>query len=133
MGRLLKKKDPAQKKKKQGEIEDARKSQADASPVVQIVSSSGQAVAARESVSQPALPKMPIERSRFSALTSNRYIAESIQFLREVRVELKKVTWPTRKQTIGSTIAVILLVLIISLFLGLIDIGLSSLLQLILK
>jgi len=133
MGRLLKKKDPAQKKKKQGEGEDRRDSQQEASPAVHSLSSSGQAVAARESSSPVTLGKLPIDRSRFSTLTGNRYIANSIQFLREVRVELKKVTWPTRKQTIGSTIAVIVLVLIISLFLGLIDIGLSSLLQLIVK
>jgi len=133
MGRLLKKKDPALKKKKQGEGEDPKNTQADASPVVHSLSSSGQAVAARESAPPTTLPKISIDRSRLPALSSNRYIASSIQFLREVRVELKKVTWPTRKQTIGSTIAVIVLVLIISLFLGLIDIGLSSLLQLILK
>lgn len=133
MGRLLKKKDPVQKKKKSGEGEDRRNSQADASPVIQSLSTSGQAVAARESAPPTTLPKLPLDRSRLPILTNNRYIANSIQFLREVRVELKKVTWPTRKQTIGSTIAVIVLVLIISLFLGLIDIGLSSLLQLILK
>jgi len=53
----------------------------------------------------------------------------SIQFLREVKIELKKVTWPTRKQTIGSTVVVIALVLLISLFLGFVDIGLSSLMR----
>lgn len=53
----------------------------------------------------------------------------SIQFLREVKIELKKVTWPSRKQTIGSTVVVIALVLLISLFLGAVDIGLSSLMR----
>ncbi|MBU4344681.1 MAG: preprotein translocase subunit SecE [Proteobacteria bacterium] len=55
------------------------------------------------------------------------YLLKALQFLREVKVELKKVTWPTRKQTIGSTIVVIILVMIIALFLGAVDIGLSSL------
>ena len=54
------------------------------------------------------------------------------QFLREVNVELKKVTWPTRKQTVGLSVVVIVLSLIVSLFLGLIDIGLSSLIRLVL-
>ncbi|MBL0701126.1 MAG: preprotein translocase subunit SecE [Desulfosarcina sp.] len=57
---------------------------------------------------------------------------KGLQFLREVNVELKKVTWPTRKQTVGLSVVVIVLVLIISLFLGLIDVGLSSLIRLIL-
>ena len=49
------------------------------------------------------------------------------QFLQEVRMELKRVTWPSRKETIASTVVVIILVLIISLFLGIVDFGLSSL------
>jgi preprotein translocase subunit SecE len=61
------------------------------------------------------------------------YLDTSIRFLREVKVELKKVTWPTRKQTMGSTVVVIILVMIISLFLGVVDAGLSGLLRLVLK
>ncbi len=63
---------------------------------------------------------------------SNKYVDQSLQFLREVKVELKKVTWPSRKQTIGSTVVVIVLVMIISFFLGAVDIGLSSLVGVIL-
>lgn len=61
------------------------------------------------------------------------YFDTSVQFLREVKVELKKVTWPPRKQTIGSTVVVIILVMIISLFLGVVDIGLSSLLRVVFR
>jgi preprotein translocase subunit SecE len=57
------------------------------------------------------------------------FVTKSIQFLREVKVELKKVTWPSRKQTLGSTAVVIILVVVISLFLGVVDIGLSSLIR----
>ena len=62
-----------------------------------------------------------------------KYVDASIQFLREVRVELRKVTWPSRKQTIGSTVVVIVLVLIISAFLGLVDMGLSSLINVVIQ
>jgi preprotein translocase subunit SecE len=55
--------------------------------------------------------------------------SKSVQFFREVKVELKKVTWPSRKQTMGSTVVVLVLVIIISLFLGVVDFGLSSLIQ----
>ena len=61
------------------------------------------------------------------------FIQAAIQFLREVKIELKKVTWPSRKQTIGSTAVVIALVLIISMFLGFVDIGLSNLIRVVLQ
>ena len=55
------------------------------------------------------------------------------QFLREVKIEFKKVTWPSRKQTIGSTAVVIILVIIIAFFLGIVDISLSSLIRLVIQ
>ena len=58
---------------------------------------------------------------------------KGLQFLREVKVELKKVTWPSRKQTVGSTVVVIILVMIISLFLGLVDVGLSGIIRVVLQ
>jgi len=54
------------------------------------------------------------------------------QFLKEVKSELKKVVWPTRKDTIASTSVVVILVLIIALFLGLVDFGLSRVIRIIL-
>ena len=57
----------------------------------------------------------------------------AVQFLREVKIELKKVTWPTRKQTLGSTAVVIVLVMIISVFLGLVDVSLGNLVQAVFK
>ena len=46
-------------------------------------------------------------------------------FLTDVRVELKKVTWPNRQDTLSSTVVVIIVVFIISFYLGFIDILLS--------
>lgn len=60
-------------------------------------------------------------------------VDQSVQFLREVKVELKKVAWPSRKQTLGSTAVVLILVFIISAFLGVVDMGLSSLVRLVLQ
>jgi len=54
------------------------------------------------------------------------------QFLKEVKTELKKVVWPTRKDAIASTSVVVILVIIIALFLGLADFGLSRIIRLIL-
>ena len=55
------------------------------------------------------------------------------QFLREVRIELSKVTWPTRKDTIASTSVVLVIVILIAAFLGIVDLGLSRLMRILLN
>lgn len=60
-------------------------------------------------------------------------IAEKIvRFLKEAKIELKKVTWPTPRQTIASTSVVIIVVIIVSIFLGIVDFGLSKAIRLVL-
>ncbi len=44
-----------------------------------------------------------------------------INFLKEARIELKKVTWPTRQETIRLTVMVVIVSAAISLFLGALD------------
>lgn len=56
-----------------------------------------------------------------------------IQFFREVKTELKKVTWSSRKETIASTTVVLVIVFIIALFLFVIDQGLSFVIRKILS
>ncbi|MEW5911211.1 MAG: preprotein translocase subunit SecE [Thermodesulfobacteriota bacterium] len=51
------------------------------------------------------------------------------QFMREVVQELKRVTWPSRRQTISSTGVVLALVILVSIFLGLVDFVLSRLVR----
>jgi preprotein translocase subunit SecE len=57
-------------------------------------------------------------------------LAQVQQFLKEAKIELRKVTWPTPKQTLASTSVVIIVVVIISLFLGVVDFGLSKIIRL---
>jgi len=54
-------------------------------------------------------------------------------FFEEVKLELKKVVFPTKKEVIGSTWVVIITVLIAAVFLGVVDIGLGSLITLAFK
>lgn len=54
-------------------------------------------------------------------------------FFREVKVELKKVVFPSREEVIGSTKVVVVLVLIVAVFLGLIDLVLSKLIGMAVK
>lgn len=53
-----------------------------------------------------------------------------IQFIKEARAEMTKVVWPSRKETIRITIAVIALSLAVAIFLGLVDFGLTKLFEL---
>jgi preprotein translocase subunit SecE len=48
-------------------------------------------------------------------------------FLKDVRVELTKVTWPTWQELKGQTMVVLIAVLIISAFIGIVDRILSGL------
>ncbi len=48
-------------------------------------------------------------------------MARPIEFLKQVKTEVKKVTWPTRKETTQSTIAVFIMVVIAAVFLFLAD------------
>ncbi|MFH1551299.1 MAG: preprotein translocase subunit SecE [bacterium] len=44
-----------------------------------------------------------------------------VEFLKEVRIELKRVTWPTRKDTIKYTLIVIGFSIAVAAFLGSLD------------
>ncbi|HSL91920.1 MAG TPA: preprotein translocase subunit SecE [Candidatus Limnocylindrales bacterium] len=46
-------------------------------------------------------------------------------FLQEFRTEMKKVTWPGRKETASTTVVVIVTVMFIVVFLGLVDYALG--------
>ncbi len=43
------------------------------------------------------------------------------QFFKEVRTELKRVNWPTRKQVINSTGVVLITVMMVATFLYMVD------------
>ncbi|MGQ9603427.1 MAG: preprotein translocase subunit SecE [bacterium] len=54
-------------------------------------------------------------------------------FMKEVKIELKKVTWPSRYELRGSTGVVILTVLLFTLVIWLVDQGFARLVGLIIK
>jgi preprotein translocase subunit SecE len=54
-------------------------------------------------------------------------------FLGEVKIELKKCTWPTRQELLGSTMVVVISVLILGVFVGLSDTVLMGLLRTVLR
>jgi preprotein translocase subunit SecE len=48
------------------------------------------------------------------------------QFVLESRVELRKVFWPSRQETLTTTLVVLVFVVIASIFFWLLDLGLAS-------
>jgi preprotein translocase subunit SecE len=54
-------------------------------------------------------------------------------YFQEAWYELKKVTWPTRKELWNSTVTVIVVIVVIGLFLGVIDLALTFLMGLYLR
>ncbi|MGB9734962.1 MAG: preprotein translocase subunit SecE [bacterium] len=65
---------------------------------------------------------------------NNVSIIEKIKILfNEVVAELKKVTWPTKKQVTTSTIVVLILVFLTAVYLNVVDLGFSYLVSLIFR
>jgi preprotein translocase subunit SecE len=54
-------------------------------------------------------------------------------FFQEVSVELRKVSWPTRQQTVSATLVVITVSFIVAFFLGIVDIVLARIVGAIMK
>ena len=60
-------------------------------------------------------------------------LAKPINFLNEVRSELSKVSWSTRKELMASTVLVITVTAIMTVFIGIVDLGLSRFLSAVFK
>ncbi|TGA96852.1 preprotein translocase subunit SecE [Sporolactobacillus shoreae] len=55
------------------------------------------------------------------------------KFFRDIVAEIKKVTWPTRKELFKYTVTVVVTVIFLAVFFVLIDLGVTQLLHLITK
>jgi preprotein translocase subunit SecE len=55
------------------------------------------------------------------------------EYLKDVRSELTKVSWPTREELRDSTVVVIVTVLLVATFIGIVDQGLNRVVALIFK
>jgi len=57
----------------------------------------------------------------------------AVNFLGEVWAEMKKVHWPTRKETYAATMVVLVVTVIVAVYLGAVDLAVSRLVQWILS
>jgi len=55
------------------------------------------------------------------------------EYMKDVRAELTKVSWPTREELRDSTVVVIVTVLLVAAFIGLVDQGLNRVVALVFK
>lgn len=54
-------------------------------------------------------------------------------YVKDVRVEMSKVSWPTREELRRHTLVVVIMVVILSIFTGIVDRGLSFAFEALLK
>jgi len=76
-----------------------------------------------------SVTKKTIESKKAEERSAIRYISVAGQFLKDARMELKKVKWPTRKELLATTAVVIVLSLLVAFFLGLVDFGLIKIIK----
>lgn len=57
------------------------------------------------------------------------WASQFVSFVREAWQELKKVHWPTRKETYAATVVVVIVVLFFAVYLALVDFGLTHAVQ----
>jgi len=64
---------------------------------------------------------------------AERYYNQMVAFLKEVRIELRNVTWPTKEETVNSTWVVLVTVVLIGVFIWMVDIFLQKLVTMIIS
>jgi preprotein translocase subunit SecE len=60
-------------------------------------------------------------------------VRELIQFFKDSREELRKVTWPDRDEVTSFTVVVVVSLVVFSLFLWLVDSGLMAIIKAVMK
>ncbi len=71
------------------------------------------------------------EQKKLAKKNNKRKRRSPLRWAKDLVSEMKKVTWPTRKDLISYTLAVIAFVVVMALITGLFDMGLSGLVGLI--
>jgi preprotein translocase subunit SecE len=56
-------------------------------------------------------------------------VRHATEFFEEAWQELKKVHWPSRKETYAATLVVLVVVVLISIYLAVVDLGLTKAIQ----
>ena len=73
----------------------------------------------------------PVEKPEAGGLIQK--IRGFVEYLELSHLEIRKVTWPSAKETRTTSIAVLVFIIVMAIFLGLVDLGLSKLIGLVLS
>ncbi|MFB0520077.1 MAG: preprotein translocase subunit SecE [Desulfatiglandales bacterium] len=87
------------------------------------------AIPEKEDLRPTPLKKDVYKKEQDVVFAPRRYFTVARQFLVDAKVELKKVTWPTKKELLSTTAVVLLLVFLIAFFLGIVDLGLVKIIK----
>jgi preprotein translocase subunit SecE len=74
-----------------------------------------------------ALDQQPKKAGASAPAGAGAELQKGSNFLREVQVELKKTTWPTRAEANRLTLVVIGVIVVLGIYMGILDYGLSLL------
>lgn len=77
--------------------------------------------------------KSPLTGQTAVAAASPGKAKQLVQYVEDARAELGKVSWPTKKEIKATSIAVLILVVVMSIFLGLADLLLAKIMEFILS
>ncbi|MCL5093910.1 MAG: preprotein translocase subunit SecE [Patescibacteria group bacterium] len=82
----------------------------------------------KQETTKKKLPKISIKvpKIKVPGIKMPAFLRKFFEYLKESKDELKKVTWPTRKEAIHYTVVVLVISTIIAVFLGLFDFLLSK-------
>ena len=61
------------------------------------------------------------------------FLSRVQQFFREVAAEFRRVSWPSRAEVARSTLVVLAVVVVLAVYLGAVDVGLSKVVGVILR
>jgi len=56
-----------------------------------------------------------------------------VKFYNEIKAEMTKVTWPKRNELLGSTVIVIVISALLGIFIGIVDLGISKIMGIIVR
>ena len=83
--------------------------------------------------SSPSWPASTHKQRGYRYSTGNGIMKDIGKFLGEVKLEMSRVVWPNYDEFVGSTIIVVFLVTVMSLYLGVVDLGIDRLMKYIMK
>ena len=75
-------------------------------------------------------PPLPYPRGEG---VSGGFVTRAQEFVKEVMIEFRKVTWPSRQELFNSTAVVIVVTVVLAFFLGGVDIALARIVERILR